>query len=208
MLTIHHLAQSQSERIVWLCEELGCSYDLVRYEREPATRRAPPDYQRLHPMGVAPVITDGPLVLGESGAIVEYLLSRTTGHGLSPTPSDPAYPDYLFWMHFANGSMVPNVSSARMAPNEFALAMEDRLHRSYAMIEAHLSRFPYFAGTNFTAADIMMVFPLTTMQLRDSVDLSPYPAVTAYLERIAARDAYRRAMLKADSSLPIPRLKT
>ena len=107
MLVVHHLGVSQSDRIVWLCEELGVPYELVRYERDPRTRLAPASYRALTPFGTAPVITDGDLVLGESGAIVEYVI-ETYGEGrLKIRPGDPSWADYVFWFHFANGSLMP-----------------------------------------------------------------------------------------------------
>src|SRR5919204_1270708 len=104
MLTVHHLGRSQSERIVWLCEELGLDYVLRRYERDPVTRLAPPEYKALHPIGTAPVITDGELVLGESGAIIEYILARYGKGRLARSLGHPEYANYLYWLHFANGS--------------------------------------------------------------------------------------------------------
>src|SRR3954464_5255284 len=100
MLTVHHLGRSQSERIVWLCEELGLDYELKRYERDPVTRLAPPQYKALHPIGTAPVITDGELVLAESGAVIEYILTRYGGGRLSRQPGHPDFANYLYWLHF------------------------------------------------------------------------------------------------------------
>ena len=108
MLTIHHLGKSQSERVIWLCEELGLSYDTIRYERDPVTMLAPPELKRLHPLGAAPVITEGKLVLAESGAIVEYILAKHGDGRLTLGPSNPEFSQYLYWLHFANGSLQPN----------------------------------------------------------------------------------------------------
>src|SRR4029078_164574 len=107
MLTVHHLGISQSERIVWLCEELSIPYQLVNYERDPVTRLAPAQYKALHPFGTAPVIVDGSVVLSESGAIIEYIIARHGKGRLAVRPDAPNYADYLFWFHFANGSMMP-----------------------------------------------------------------------------------------------------
>src|SRR5260221_7509662 len=104
MLTVHHLGRSQSERIVWLCEELGIDYELKRYERDPVTRLAPPEYKALHPIGTAPVISDGNLVLGESGAIIEYILAKHGGGRLARREGHPEFAKYLYWLHYANGS--------------------------------------------------------------------------------------------------------
>ena len=108
MITVHHLGVSQSERIVWLCEELGLPYKLQRYDRDPTTRFALANYKALHPMGIAPVITDGALVLAESGAIVEYLIGRHGGGRLAVRADQANFTDYLYWFHFANGTMMPN----------------------------------------------------------------------------------------------------
>src|SRR3954463_5904814 len=112
MLTVHHLGRSQSERIVWLCEELGVAYELKRYERRADNRLAPPEYKALHPMGIAPVITDGDLRLGESGAIVDYIIQTygAQSKGLALKSGDTGFADYLYWLHFANGTLQPAVA--------------------------------------------------------------------------------------------------
>ena len=107
MLTVHHLGKSQSERIVWLCEELAIPYELKVYERDPVTRLAPPEYKALHPLGTAPIIADGDIVLAESTAIVEYLLAKFGNGRLTAAPADANFADYLYWFHFANGSLQP-----------------------------------------------------------------------------------------------------
>lgn len=107
MLTVHHLGKSQSERIIWLCEELDVPYELKRYERDPATILAPPEYKALHPVGAAPVITDGALVLAESGAVIEYVIAKHGSGRLALGPDHPDFAQYLYWFHFANGSLQP-----------------------------------------------------------------------------------------------------
>lgn len=208
MLTIHHLGRSQSERIVWLCEELGVPYQLKRYDRRADNRLAPPEYKALHPMGIAPVITDGDLVLGESGAVVEYIV-QTYGDGrLVLKRGDAGFADYLYWFHFANGTLQP--AAARVMYVERAdpsgagapvLAARERFGLVLSHVEARLGVAPYFTGTELTAADVMSVFTLTTMRLFKPFDLSAYPNILAYLQRIGARDAYARAMAKADPDL-------
>jgi glutathione S-transferase len=206
VLTVHHLGVSQSDRIVWLCEELEIPYDLKLYARDPVTRMAPPDYKALSPFGTAPVITDGDLVLGESAAIIEYICARHGGGRLIVGPDDPAYPDYLFWFHFANGSIQPagmvDMIAARLAPPEAMAALRARGDRAYAMVERRLGEAPWFAGDRFTAADIIMLFPLTTMRLFAPRDISGFPNLLAYLQRVGERPAYRRAVAKADPDLP------
>ncbi|MEO6093615.1 MAG: glutathione S-transferase, partial [Novosphingobium sp.] len=179
--------------IVWLCEELGLPYELRSYARDPSGA-APPEYKALHPFGTAPVIEDGSLVLGESGAIVEYLCMRHGGGRLVVTPEHADYPDYLFWFHFANGSMVPGFMIDYMtaaaggtgagAPNQGP----SRSERAIALADARLGQVPYFAGSSFTAADIMMCLP----RFCETRDLSGCPNITAYLERIGERPAWQR----------------
>jgi glutathione S-transferase len=210
MLTVHHLGRSQSERIVWLCEELGLPYDLKVYDRDPVTMLAPPEYKALHPIGAAPVITDGDVVLAESGAIVDYLLARHGGgRGLAPGPSHPDFAEYLYWLHFANGTLQPAMGRmmilARLKlPEDHPVlaAMRGRLERALGLVEARLGATgAWLAGGAFTAADIMTVFSLTTMRSFFPVDLAPWPNIRAYLARVGARDAYRRAMAKGDPGM-------
>ena len=206
MLVVHHLGISQSDRIVWLCEELGLEYELIRYERDPVTRLAPASYRALHPSGTAPVITDGDLVLAESGAIVEYIARRYGGGRLFVSPDQANFADFLYWFHFANGSMmpaaiIPLVAQMAGGGGDVATAFSDRLDRNYAMLEERLGAVSWLAGNDFTAADIMIAFPLTTMRLFAPRDLAPYPNIIAYLARLAARPAFQRAMEKADPGL-------
>jgi glutathione S-transferase len=210
MLTVHHLNMSQSERIVWLCEELEIPYELVVHARDPVTRLAPPAYKALHPQGTAPVIVDGDRVLAESGAIVEYIVARHAGGRLAVTPERPNYPDYLYWLHFANGSMMANelmrLVGSLLDPkleNPIMQILVARSTTAWTMVEQRLGEVPYFAGPALTAADIMNVFALTTMRLITPRDLASYPNIRAYLKRIGARPAYRRAMEKGDPGMPL-----
>ena len=206
MLTVHHLQASQSERIVWLCEELDLQYDLKTYARE-SSGAAPPSYKALHPQGTAPIITDGPVVMAESGAIVDYILARYGRGRLVVGPDAPNYPDYLYWLHFANGFFVPAAMMALVAvrlsgDNKQAAQMfAGRQSLSYALSEARLEKAPYFAGADFTAADVMMVFSLTTMRAVSGGSLTERPNLRAYLKRIGARPAYQRAMKRGDPGL-------
>jgi glutathione S-transferase len=204
-LTIHHLGLSQSERIIWLCEELELPYDLVRHDRDPVMRNAPASYRALHPSGTAPIITDGDLVLAETGAIVDYILALHGDGRLAPAPHDPDFANYLYWLHFANGSLMPalmlQMAVNILAPGEDTMAtraFSERAGRGLAMVEERLAAARFFAGDRFTVADIMMGFPLTTMRRFVAIDLSPFPHTRAYLERIAARPAYRRMAEKAE----------
>lgn len=208
MLKIHHLGHSQSERIVWLCEELGLSYDLQHHTRDPVTRLSPPALKALHPLGAAPVIEDGDLLLAESAAIVEYLIVKHGGGRLKLGPDHPDYAAFLYWFHFSNGNLMPAMGRLMMvsranlpADHPVLVSVQGRLDKVMALVEARLGEAPYFAGDEFTAADIMSVFSLTTMRLFQPMDLAPYPHVRAYLQRIGERPTYRRAMAKGDPDL-------
>jgi glutathione S-transferase len=206
MLTVHHLGISQSERIVWLCEELGLDYQLKRYDRRADNRLAPDEYKALHPMGIAPVITDGALTLGESGAICDYICGRYGGGQLTPGPDDPDFADHLFWFHWANGTfmttlMMQLVLSSGGEGNPAAVFVNDRSRRAWAMIEARLAEAPFFGGRNLTTADIMMVYCVTTSRAFRGTSLEGHPNLQAYLQRIGARPAYQRAMAKAEPGM-------
>ena len=208
MLTIHHLGKSQSERIIWLCEELGVAYDLKRYERDAVTILSPPELRRLHPLGTAPVITDDGLVLAESAAVVEYIIAKHGSGRLKPGPADPTFADFLFWFHFANGGLQPAMGRMmvlrrlKLPPDNPVLQfVSDRLNRALDLVEARLGEAAFLAGPELTAADIMAVFSLTTMRIFQPLDLTPYPNILAYLQRIGARPAYRQAMAKGDPDL-------
>jgi glutathione S-transferase len=209
MLVVHHLGISQSDRIVWLCEELELPYELKRYERDPASKLAPPAYRALTPFGTAPVITDGKVVLGESAAIIEYIIALYGKGRLTVSPGAPGYADYLFWFHFANGSLMPSAMVDMIAQmigegNELMGALRNRLDRAYAHLEARLGEAAYLAGDLFTAADIMTLFPLTTMRAFAPRDIKPYANIRAYLKRVGARPAFQRAMAKADPGFKVP----
>ncbi|HXD39531.1 MAG TPA: glutathione S-transferase family protein [Ramlibacter sp.] len=208
MLIVHHLGRSQSERIVWLCEELGLSYELKRYDRDPKTMLAPPEYKALHPLGAAPVMTDGDIVLAESGAIVEYLITKHGGGRLALPPAHPDYAQYVYWFHFANSTLQPvmgrNLVLARAklpADNPVLLWTKARQELALNFLDARLRDLDYLAGRELTAADIMIVFSLTTMRYFLPADLTPYPHVLQYLRRIGEREAYRRAMRKSDPDM-------
>ena len=201
MITIYHLDTSRSERIVWLMEELGLAYELEWFERGP-DRFAPEALKKIHPLGRAPVIRDGDTVLAESGAIVEYVIARHAGGRLAVAPSEPDFARYLYWLHYAEGSLMLQLlresTIDRMLPNADAapgmarFREQTRLHLSF--IDEALGTSAYFVGDTFTAADIMMVFAFTTLRDFRPLDLSPYPNLQAYLRRIEARPAYRKAM--------------
>lgn len=204
MLTVHHLGLSQSDRIVWLCEELAIPYTLKRYERDPVTRLAPAEYKALHPAGTAPVITDGDVVLAESEAIIDYIVARHGGGRLTVAADDPAFATWLYWYHYVNGSMMPALVLS-IAGGALAAPMQERLDRGLGALDAHLANgHIWLAGDMFTVADIMMLFPLTTMRAFVPYDLAPYPAIRAYIRRVAERPAFVSAMAKADPGFAIP----
>jgi glutathione S-transferase len=209
-MIVHHLGRSQSERIVWLCEELGIDYELKCYERDPATRLAPPEYKALHPIGTAPVITDGDVVIGESGAIIEYVIGKYGKGRLARHPAHPEYANYLYWFHYANGSFQPllhrTLVARRLEPTPDHRVLKDlqgRLERALEFLNQRLGEVDYLAGNELTAADIMIVFSFTTMRSFTPYEIKPYPNILAYLRRIGARKAYQRAMLKGDPGMPL-----
>ena len=210
MLTIHHLGVSQSERVVWLCEELGIPYTLKLYTRDAVTRLAPPDLRALHPAGTAPVMDDGDVRIAESGAIVQYIIAKYGAGRLALPPDHAGFAHYLYWFHFANGNLQPHlgrnmvlnrIEAAKGHPA--AASAQERVERALAMVEERLGQVPYFAGNEFTAADIMNVFTLTTMRYFQPWDISGYPQLLAYLARIAQRPAYVAAMAKGDPGMKL-----
>jgi glutathione S-transferase len=210
MLTVHHLGKSQSERIVWLCEELEIPYDLKRYARDPVTILAPADYKALHPVGAAPVITDGKLVLAESGAVVEYIIARYGSGRLALKADHADFAQFLYWFHFANGTFQAQLGRNMIlnrlnlaADNPMLTATRARVDRSFDLVDARVRDARYLAGEQFTAADIMIGFSLTTMRYFLPYDLGRHPNIRDYLGRIAARPAYRRAMEKGDPGMAL-----
>lgn len=205
MLTVHHLGISQSERIVWLCEELGLDYEVKRYDRRADNRLAPDDYKALHPMGIAPVITDGDLVLGESGAICDYLVAKYGNGQLVPAVDDPDFADHLFWFHWSNGTfmatLLMQLAVTFAGGDPTAGFVGDRARISWDLIEKRLGEAPFFGGRNLTTADIMMVYSVTTSRAFRNASIDAFPNLKAYLARIGERPAYRIAMAKAEPGM-------
>lgn len=206
VLTVHHLGRSQSERIVWLCEELGLDYELKVYKRSPVL--APPELKKLHPSQSAPVITDGDVTLAESGAIMEYILVKYGKGKLVVGPEEKNYADYLYWLHFANGTLQSSASRVMFmrlaqvsADNQMMGAVVSRREHAVGLVNDRLKDNEWLAGKEFTAADIMTVVSLTTMRLFNPYSLESYPNVVAYLKRVGARQGYKRAMEKGDPGL-------
>jgi glutathione S-transferase len=215
MITLHHLENSRSQRILWLLEELELAYDIRLYRRDPQTSLAPPELIDVHPLGKSPVITDGDRTLAESGAIIEYLV-ETYGDGrLVPPAGSHERLQYRYWLHYAEGSLMPflllalvlrRIESARMPfflrPVARGIAGKVRdtfvgpnLERHLAFVEQTLAGSPWFAGSEMTGADIQMSFPLEAAAVRTERS-DAYPKIRDFLERIHARPAYRRALEK------------
>ena len=184
MLTVHHLGVSQSERVLWLCEELDIPYKLIRYDRDATTRLAPAEYKALHPAGTAPVITDGGLILAESGAIIDYIITRYGGGRLRVSADSPQLASYLFWFHFANGTMTASsmleLILSMSKDSAAAGYVRARADRGFNLVEERLGEGDYFAGNELTAADNNMFFSLTTQRAFVPRDLKPYPNIRAY----------------------------
>ena len=214
MLTVHHLNNSRSQRVLWLLEELGLPYEVVRYERDAKTMLAPPELRRVHPLGKSPVVTtDDGLTLAESGAIIETVIERYGQGRLAPTAGTPDALRYRYWMHFAEGSaMSPLLLKliferikvtkmpffakpiARGISNKVLAAMVDpNLKRQLDFMEAELGKSEWFAGAEFSAADIQMSFPVEASAQRAGLDASR-PKLMAFLKRIHARPAYKKAL--------------
>ncbi|MDP9900186.1 glutathione S-transferase family protein [Variovorax ginsengisoli] len=206
MITIYHLNSSRSERIIWLMEELALPYALHTLHRGPDAL-APPELKDIHPLGRAPVIRDGDTVLAESGAIVEYIIARHGEGRLAVTPFEPEFARYLYWLHYAEGSLMLQLlresTLERLLPEPDHTPGMARIRAAtwqhLQFIDNALQTSAYFAGDRFTAADLMMAFPFTTLRqfLPHPPDLSAYPALAAYLQRIETRPAYERAMAVA-----------
>lgn len=212
MITIHHLGVSQSDRIVWLMEELGLPYALKWYDRG-EDFLSPPEYRALHPAGTAPIITDGDLVMAESTAIVEYISQRHGGGRLSVDPGDPDYPHYLYWMQFNNNLQTTlfiklAVQSTGVEADAGNMMMTTTLRREegiYRALEQRLEESEYLGGPQFSCADIMSLFNLTSLAMLGArkVDES-MPNTLAYVEKVTARPAYQKAMAIAGPTASRP----
>jgi glutathione S-transferase len=214
MITVHHLNNSRSQRVLWLLEELGVPYEVKRYERDATTMLAPPELRAVHPLGKSPVITDGDLVVAESGAIVEYLIDRHGNGRLRPEQGSPDQLRYTYWLHFAEGSamspLLLKLIFDRIAdgPMPFfakpiAKAIAHKVLTSFVQpniksqldfMEAELGKSAWFAGNQFSAADIQMSFPLEAAAQRGGLDWAKYPRLAGVLKLMHARPAYHRAL--------------
>jgi glutathione S-transferase len=199
MITIHHLLVSQSERVIWLMEELGLPYELKSYPRQP-NYMAAVEFSALHPVGQAPVIEDGDVVLAESLAIVTYILELYGNGALRIAPGEKGYADYLYWMAYSIGGLAPQamqyMTALRMGTESgpFADMAQERRGRHLGMIDKRLAENEWLAGETFTGAEIMCQFYFGTMAKFGALDISGYPNIGRWLGQIAERPAFQRAM--------------
>ena len=221
MLTLHHLDHSRSQRVLWLLEELELPYEIKLYTRDRQTMLGPAELKKVHPLGKSPVITDGDLTLAESAAILEYLLERYGSGRLAPPAGSPEHLRFRYWMHYAEGSAMPplllklvfdRVASGPMpffvrpvaraianGANKAFIGPQLKLHLDY--MESELGKSLWFAGDEFSAADIQMSFPLEAAQSRAGLDASR-PRLSAFLQRIRERPAYQRAIARGGPVMP------
>ncbi len=215
MITVHHLESSRSQRVLWLLEELGVPYEIVRYARDPKTMLAPPELERVHPLGKSPVVDDGGRILVESGAILEYLVDHYGDGRLRPPIGTPEHDRYTFFMHYAEGSAMPPLllklisRRIRSAPVPFFVKpitrkIADQLDRSFIdqqlathfdFVEAELGKSTWLTGETLTAADIQMSFPLE-LSLARAGGTTTRPRIAAFVARIHEREAYQRALAR------------
>jgi glutathione S-transferase len=213
MITVHHLNDSRSQRVLWLLEELGLPYEIKHYQRDRKTMLAPPELRQVHPLGKSPVITDGDATVAESGAIIDYLIERYGNGRLVPAAGTPDRLRYRYWLHFAEGSAMPplllklvfeRIKHTKMpffikpvargiADKVLGTLVDPNLARQLDFMEGELNRSEWFAGSEFTAADIQMSFPLEASKQRAGLD-AKRPKLMAFVARIHARPAYQRAL--------------
>ncbi|MFC3459939.1 glutathione S-transferase [Massilia haematophila] len=213
MITVHHLNNSRSQRILWLLEELGLEYEIKKYQRDPKTMLAPPELKAVHPLGKSPVITDGDTVVAESAAIVEYLVERYGNGRLAPTAGTPEKLKYTYFLHFAEGSAMspllmklvfdrvengPMPFFVKPIARAIARKVKDgfvnpNIRAQLDYLESELAARPWFAGQEFTAADIQMSFPLEAATARGGLG-AQYPKLSGFVQRIHARPAYQLAL--------------
>jgi len=212
MITVHHLANSRSQRVLWLLEELGLEYEITRYERDERTSLAPPALKAVHPLGKSPVLVDNGQVIAETGAIVEYVIERYGNGRLIPAAGTPERLRYTYWLHMAEGTAMPLLvmtlvfgrveTTAPWFIRPIAKAIAGQVRSSYIgpslaavldLMETELGKSTWFAGEALTAADVMMSFPVEAAAARANLR-AQHPRLQAFLERIHERPAYRSAL--------------
>lgn len=212
MITVHHLENSRSQRVLWLLEELGAEYEVIRYARNKKTRLAPPELKAVHPLGKSPVITDGDVTVAESGAIVEYLVENHAAGNLVPQQSSQGWREYKYWLHYAEGTFMPlmvmtlifNTIEAK-SPffiRPIAKGISGQVRKTYLgpntkanleFMNQHLDQNEWFCGSAFSAADIQMSFPVEAAGARSDL-AEKYPNLKRFLQTIQARPAYLAAL--------------
>jgi glutathione S-transferase len=211
MLTVHHLENSRSQRILWLLEELGVDYDIKRYGRDKQTSLAPPELLDIHPLGKAPVITDDGVTVAESGAIIEYLVNKYDAGTLLPEQGTAERLAYTYWLHYAEGTFVPlmlmalvmgRIEAAPLLVRPIAKGIAGKVRSSYLnpnikrnldFMEATLAESTWFCGERLTAADVQMSFAVEAAEVRTDLTAN-YPHLAAFLDRVRARPAYKAAL--------------
>jgi glutathione S-transferase len=211
MITLHHLNNSRSQRVLWLLEELAVPYEIVKYERDAKTMLAPASLKAIHPLGKSPVITDGDATIAESGAIIEHLVEAYGKGKLAPAPGTPAARDYRYFLHYAEGSLMPFLvmklvfnkvrTDAPFLVRPIARVIADTVGKQFLnpniashleFLGGHLAKHAYFAGDELTAADIQMSFPVEGAVARSGAPVPP--PLSAWLAKVQARPAYRKAL--------------
>jgi len=218
MIVVHHLNNSRSQRVLWALEELGVAYEIKRYERDHNTNLAPASFKEVHPLGKFPVISDGDITVAESGAIIEYLCQAYGEGRFIPTSNTQAYRQYVYWLHFAEGSLMPqlvfklvldkiknNAKPFFVKPIANAIVKQvmsgyvgPNITSNFDFIENHLKNNDWFAGEQFSGADIQMSFPLEAWASKNVTNQN-YPYVLAYVKRFQARAAYQKALKSGGS---------
>lgn len=216
MITVHHLNNSRSQRILWLLEELGVEYEIKRYERDAETQLAPKELEKVHPLGKSPVVTDGDMVLAESGAIIDYLGHKYGDGDWVPRRNSKKYQPYVYWSHYAEGSLMSplllklvfdKVKSADMpffikpiakgiANKVMSSFVTPNIVKHFQYVEQHLTQNDYFAGKEITGADIQMSFPLEASVAKGAITEASHPHIYAYVKKFQDRPAYKAALEK------------
>lgn len=214
MVVVHHLNNSRSQRILWMLEELGIDYRIEHYARDKKTMLAPDSLKKIHPLGKSPVITDGDITVAETGAIIEYLAS-TYGSNMVPAAGSAEHRDYTYWMHYAEGSLMPYLvmtlvcDKIKTSPMPFFIRpiakriadgimdgfVTPNLSNHLAFLEAHLAEREWFVGDSISGADVQMIFPLEAATQRGK-QMSQYPNISAYVKRIHALATYQSGLQK------------
>lgn len=213
MITVHHLENSRSQRVLWLLEELGIDYEIKHYKRNPKTSLAPPELKQVHPLGKSPVITDGDRTVAESGAITEYLIDNYGKGKFKPAAGSDAALRNAYWMHYAEGTLMPlmvmtlifnRVEQAPLLVRPIAKAISGQVKKAYLgpntranldFVEAELGKSPWFTGEELAGADFQMIFPLEAAAARANLGAS-HPNIKAYVDRVHARPAFKRGLEK------------